>query len=267
MSEDLLKVQEIQLEITTEFKRICDTYNLQYFLIYGSLLGAVRHEGFIPWDDDIDIGMPRKDYDQFVSKYYKELDNKYCMHSRRTDSMFWLSICKIRKKHTLYLEESTSLMTSTHGIFIDIFPFDNSYDKNNFITRFQRKLTNYISLSVFFKTGIKGSDVQSLKAKLILLVLWPFKVKTLNYMQELIMRANIDKRARYISNFAGVYNLSHEVFPISDIFPVKTLLFKGLRLNVPRNYHSMLESVYGDYMTLPPPDQRKGKHAIQVKFN
>jgi len=67
MNNDILRLQKFQIEIPKEFKCICDKYNLQYFLIYGSLLGALRHKGFIPWDDDIDIGMPRKDYDQFVS--------------------------------------------------------------------------------------------------------------------------------------------------------------------------------------------------------
>lgn len=266
MNNDTLRLQKVQIKIAKEFKRICDKYNLQYFLIYGSLLGAVRHEGFIPWDDDIDIGMPRKDYDQFVSKYYKELDNSYYMHSRNTDSLFWLPWCKIRKKDTLYIEESTSLMNSSLGINIDIFPFDNSYSNNNLITRFQRKITNVISHSVFYKTGVKINYSNSLKAKLILLILRPFKVKTLNYIQQLIMKANIDTKAEYMANIAGVYSLKKEVFPKSDIFPLKELLFNGVRFKVPANYTAMLETVYGDFMVMPPLDQRKGSHAIKVSF-
>ena len=102
--ETLTKVHEIELELLNEFVRICDKHNLTYFLVGGTLLGAVRHSGFIPWDDDIDVGMPRVDYDKFINIAKNELKNDYLLDSVETDKNYFLPFAKILKRNTLFIE-------------------------------------------------------------------------------------------------------------------------------------------------------------------
>ena len=124
----LAKVHLVQLEIANEVKKICENYKIKYFLIAGTLLGAVRHRGFIPWDDDLDMGMLRKDYIKFLKIARKELDDKYYLESWKVASGYGLPFTKIRMNGTKYIERNSKDVNCHLGIFIDIFPFDNVPD-------------------------------------------------------------------------------------------------------------------------------------------
>src|SRR5690554_5979187 len=121
----LAKVHKVQLEIANEVKRICEKNNIKYFMIAGTLLGAVRHRGFIPWDDDLDIGMLRNDYKRFIELAAKELNDTYYLETWYTSSGYGMPFAKIRKNDTRYIEKSSKDVKCHPGIFIDIFPFDN----------------------------------------------------------------------------------------------------------------------------------------------
>ena len=120
----LRKVQLTQLEIAKEFKRICEENNLIYMMESGTLLGAVRHKGFIPWDDDLDMSMPRDDYEKFLSIANEIIDPKYEIVNWREESAYAHPFCKIIKKNTVYKEEKDGAKDSKNGIYIDIFPYD-----------------------------------------------------------------------------------------------------------------------------------------------
>ena len=122
----LNKLHSIQVEILDEIIRICDSNNLDYYLIGGTLLGAIRHKGFIPWDDDLDIAMPRDAYDKFISLCYSELSDDYILDSFKNNSGYWLPFIKIRKKNTIYEEKAISAKRNIpKGVWVDIFPLDN----------------------------------------------------------------------------------------------------------------------------------------------
>lgn len=123
--DNLRKLQETELEILLETDRICRKYEILYQLSGGTLLGAVRHKGFIPWDDDVDICMLREDYNRFLSICEKELGEKYFLQTYETDSEFFHSFARIRKNNTLALQRQYKGMDMHHGIFIDVFPLDN----------------------------------------------------------------------------------------------------------------------------------------------
>ena len=123
IDEELRKVQLVQLEIALEIKRICEEHNIKYFLDSGTLLGAIRHKGFIPWDDDLDIGMEREEYNKFLKVIPDSLGDKFEMQSWENDDHYGHPFIKIRKKNTKYVE-----MVCPHqkiqGIFVDVFPYD-----------------------------------------------------------------------------------------------------------------------------------------------
>ena len=151
MSNSILReVQLIQLNMLLKVDEICRLNNIRYYLIGGSALGAVRHKGFIPWDDDVDIGMFRRDYDQFLDIADKFLDNKYFLQTNRTDPDYHGPYAKLRANNTTYIEKvSRSLGAKIHqGIFIDIFPLDNVPDKK-LLLKLQLTLMRFL-LSVAF---------------------------------------------------------------------------------------------------------------------
>lgn len=122
---DIKDVQRLELEILLEFDRICKKHGMKYQLYAGTLIGAIRHEGFIPWDDDIDVCMLRSEYDKFLSWVEIELNNKYFFQTYKTDLNYINKFAKIRRNGTLFVEKSVKDLEIHHGVYIDIFALDN----------------------------------------------------------------------------------------------------------------------------------------------
>ena len=136
MDKDVLrKVQLLQLKIAKEIKRICDKNNIDYILDSGTLLGAVRHKGFIPWDDDMDIAMTREEYNRFIDVAKIELGEEYFLQTWDTDNNYPMPFAKVRLNDTRYIENVFENANMHQGIYVDIFPYDvwpqkNIYRKN-----------------------------------------------------------------------------------------------------------------------------------------
>ncbi len=136
-SPDVLrKIQLVQLEILLEFDRICKENNLPYQLFFGTLLGAIRHKGFIPRDDDVDVCMLRGDYNRFLQLCEDQLNKDYFLQTYKTDKEYIHSFARIRKNNTLALQRIYSKIAMHHGIFIDNFPLDNILP-NTLLGKFQ----------------------------------------------------------------------------------------------------------------------------------
>ena len=124
--KELLRVHELELVIAEEIKRLCTKHHISYFMIAGTLLGAVRHGGFIPWDEDMDFGMTRKNYDRFVRICQKELDSsRFFLQTMETDPGYTYAFAKIRLLGTVFTEALAKDSKAANGIFVDIFPFDH----------------------------------------------------------------------------------------------------------------------------------------------
>ena len=142
------KLRKAQIEILDEIVRICKKNNIKYFLNYGTLIGAIRHQGYIPWDDDIDIGMTRVDYDKFTIMASKELSDRFELCNYKNEVNHLQNFMKIRLKNTMMVEAYNEDKIKDQGIWVDIFPYDNLKKPNSFSMKLRKKLFDYITTMI-----------------------------------------------------------------------------------------------------------------------
>ena len=149
--EILSKLHEFNIQALDEVVRICDKYNITYYLLGGTLLGAVRHKGFIPWDDDLDIGMPRQDLIKFESVLKSELGDRFFYQSMDSEKEYDHYFSKIRINNTLLIEANDAVNSKHQGIFIDIFPLDKGKKHIDIIQKIRWKFVKAIKYQVRMK--------------------------------------------------------------------------------------------------------------------
>lgn len=250
--------QVVLLELLKEFDRVCKKHNIPYVVFCGSALGAVRHKGFIPWDDDLDVSMLRSDYDRFLEVAPAELDGKYYLQAEFSDH--WpLHFSKLRKNNTTCLEKYHPKDNQTHqGIYIDVFPCDTASD-----VEWVRKLQFYASRVVLAKTLPKrGYETDSTKKKIFmafcrLLPLKPF---------HRFAMGNKNKDSKYVDTFLACTSKYKKGVYKREWFTEKIEMdFEDIKVPVSAHYDDLLTCMYGDYMQIPSEEDRKCKvHAILV---
>ena len=253
--------RKIQLDILSAVDEFCNTNVIKYSIAYGTLLGAVRHHGFIPWDDDIDVFMLREDYDRFVNLFPDNYKGVYEIGTFSRCSKWASPFAKVFDNRTMLVQERAS--TTYRGINVDIFPLDDVNDnlsvekkRNCFITILKRIV------------NVKYIKIVGERKLLKNLILCIVKIPAFFFpMKYLISR--IDKISK-AENGKGYSNCRYKGLPIKAMIP------KALFENIVRykfedrffmginNYDLFLKNMYGDYMTPPPLEQRQGKHHIQV---
>ena len=259
-NESLRKVQLVQLEILKEFKRVCEALNLKYMLDAGTLLGAVRHGGFIPWDDDLDVGMLRADYEKFLAEAPALLDKKYFLQTWRTDPGYGNPFAKLRMNDTIFIEKNTKTLSMHKGIFIDIFPFD--FFKPGLVGKFAHlKQCWYIFLFVM-KHNCMNRRFENKWAH----AFYRFVYYCSGY--QFVPREELFKRyerffTRYKNcNTGWVRPTYFHTFPSSMWESLTPLRFEDDEFLCPTDYDAYLTEAYGDYMTLPPVEKRGNQHGI-----
>jgi lipopolysaccharide cholinephosphotransferase len=261
-------IQKVQLEILLEFDRICKKNNIKYQLFAGTLLGAIRHKGFIPWDDDIDVCLLRKDYNRFISLCKLDLDSKYFLQTYETDRNYIMQFAKIRKNNTKFVERGTSQCNIHQGIYIDVFPLDNILP-DKFIGKVQQKLLyilGRINLSrvkmhcIHAKKPIEKylSFIMHYILKLIPKV-WTDRLQTkIAYMFE----KQDTKYITHLTNGASYDRYIRYMVEKNDFENIIKVEFEGYKFPVPKNYHKILTNIFGNYKKLPPVDKRNSHHGI-----
>lgn len=253
MEQDLQQLHEIELEILLEFKRICEKHNLTYYLVAGTLLGAVRHKGFIPWDDDIDVAMPRKDYERFLKICQNELSSEYFLQTRKTDKQFFMYYAKLRRNGTFVKEESQKNCSFHKGIFIDIFVMDYC-PQNKLMGKIFFKIFSYLSLPIMKKVGAEiviNSPFRSVKEHIVNLCSF-LPLTILHGIREdyvLVAQSFCDK-TRFCT-LGGRHGFPKESYKAEWLGKTATLFFEGHQFSVPEKWETVLTNMYGDYMTLP----------------
>lgn len=259
---EVAAAQKIMLEILTEVHRICEEHKITYWLDAGTLLGAVRHGGFIPWDDDLDISMPRTDYEKFIRIAQKELPDGYFLQNRDTDIGYNLNFSKIRKIGTTLIETGENGDEPyCHGVFIDIFPYDH-YRYKWFI--------DWTRWSYLFRDKRKKYPKGSIKRTLVTIYT--------NYLMILPSEISVAVR-KYFEKHKGsmvgqegnYFTYGLECCPgrdtkVEDVLPVKLGVFEDNKFFIPNNPEAVLKENFGDdYMILPPLNRRK-THSKLIKI-
>ena len=256
--ETLRQLQHTQVEILDEIVRLCDKHHLRYYLAEGTLLGAARHRGFIPWDDDLDIAMPREDYERFLKICETDLDSRYFAHSCHTDENYWLIFAKVRKKGTLIDEYNIRNLSVPKGIYVDIFPLDSVTSEAGFLKRLRTKCIKKIYAVISYKKELDLPMTPFIR--LVLLLTKPLSMYRFSRFAERLMRKQNHRKADYYVNYGSYYKTEKQTILKSKYEPAVELMFEGKPYTVPRDYDYVLRRAYGDYMQLPPVEKRVQQH-------
>jgi lipopolysaccharide cholinephosphotransferase len=258
------EIRFIQVKILKEVSDFCNNNNINYFLSGGTLLGAVRHKGYIPWDDDIDIMMPRPDYEHFLKLFnISNRSENIKVLANEIDSSFPYTFAKVVDCNT-YLIEDTSLKFPM-GVNIDIFPIDglsNSLKESNKFIKRIGLLKNMYSLKIIEKREGR-SILKEMILKLSKLILYFIKIPTLVEKIILYARKYSYEQSDYVGCIVWGYGererMNKVVFESSIDLEFEDFYFK-----VPIGYDNYLESLYGNYMQLPPIEKRVSHHSFKA---
>ena len=259
--EQSAKLKEIQFEMLKAFVEICEKENLTYWLIAGTALGAVRHKGFIPWDDDIDVGMPREDYERFMEIGQSYLPEYYFLQNYKTDPNYPINFAKIRDNRTTYIESSVAHLNINHGVWIDIFPHDGfpSGKIRSKIFKLRSKLT-FARLYLVFTKNIPLDKAHKVKRALCFATL-PFypTVRGTVKRREKLFKKYAYHTSEYVLNNSGAWG-DREIQK-REVFGKGTEgVFEGFGVKLPVDWDKYLSTLYRDYMTPPPEEKRVGHH-------
>ena len=257
--QQLQELKEIEKNIFLEFISVCEALNLKYYIIGGTLLGAVRHSGFIPWDDDIDVGMLREDYEIFLEKGQELLPEGYFIQSNRTDAEYSNCFAKIRNSNTTYLETIVNNRNINHGVFIDIFPLDFYPDDRKLRKHFafRKKILDVRINSVY---NLKNKSQKQKLIEMLAKTIYP-SFRTACKKRDKLLKSF--RNGTLLANHGGAWG-HKEIIP-SEWYGDGTMLkFDGIDVRVPIKYDRWLTQVYGDYMQLPPEEKRHPHHYIDV---
>lgn len=250
--------QKALCQLLEEFDRVCKTLSIPYMLFAGTLLGAVRHDGFIPWDDDLDVIMLRKDYTRFLQEAPSVLNTETYFLQKEFSEHWPMFFSKLRLNNTTCLEKFHPKDPAVHqGIYIDIFPCDNAYD-----TLLGRKLQFLCSKVVIAKCLYRrGYDTDSAKKKLFMHLCRALPMKPFLHLTQAKGKAGST-----VHSFLGAASCYEKnVYPRQYFQELTTHTFENKMYPIPANHHQLLQLLYGDYMVLPPLEQRQCKqHAIVV---
>ena len=259
---ELRHLQMVIMEIMKDIDAVCKNNNIEYYLLGGSAIGAIRHKGFIPWDDDLDIIMDHENYEKFFRICRQELSpEKYYIQEALKDWPMLFS--KIRLKGT-YLEEPGAYGTDKdqRGIFLDIFKLDNA-PKSTMAKKWQYLCGKYVLCYALLKRGYKEA---SLKKKILMYSALPLNIKSLrNFFMHQLTKYN-DKITGEYATFGERYRYK-ATFYRKDLFGKPLYVpFEDTMLPVPEKYDEMLTQLFGDYMTPPPVKEQQGWHMQKVDF-
>ncbi len=254
------KLRKTEIEMLKCIDRICKKNNINYFIIYGTLLGGIRHKGFIPWDDDIDIAMPRADYEKFIKIADSELDDNYKLDYFTTNKKYYLPFAKVRNINTVFAEESLVNYNGEKGVFIDIFPFDNMKSNNRGKLYFLKsRIVNVLYSMLIYKS------LKLKQPKKIQIISCFFTNTFINKLIKLISKG--PKNGGYLNFYSPFGERYCLIYDKKDVFPLKEIPFDSFIVKAPSNSEKILTQLYGNnFMELPPVEERTTHNPLYIKF-
>ncbi len=267
--EQIKKIQELEMKNFDELDRICKKIGVEFFAYGGTLLGAIRHNGFIPWDDDLDVAMARNDYEKFIREAPKHLSDCYYLQTPYSDRKTPFPYTKLRLRGTTYIEYINHKLDIEKGVYVDIYPIDNLPDRDEDYfkqyKRFHRLAVLYAwrqspyldDQRKIFKSAIKRTLKRIVSAALMLVP-----------QKKIIQR--LDKIATSYNNTEtkrkGNFYFPKPVNSFEKLYPLKEHPFEDRVIKIPGCAEQHLAFRYGDYMTMPPEEKRIGHKPYELDF-
>lgn len=257
------KLWAVSLDLLNIFAEVCNKYGLKWFLSFGSMLGAVRHHGFIPWDDDIDVFMPRSDFDKLYSLGH-EFSNPYFLQTPYTDPGYYITTIRLRNSNTSYIDAPFKYQGFNQGIHIGIIALDyvpdnsekvwNEVHEEIMLNSIYMRLTNpHLS----DRDKIRVIDYLNIKRDKN-----PMRV----YEKVHNLARNTKTSDRLWSLISQPYSMDKSIYPTEDFSDAVMLDFEGVKVPVPIGYDRVLKIIYGNYMMLPPVEERGSRHSNVCYF-
>lgn len=256
MSIKLKDLQLAEVDILKEFVRICNAHALTYYIVGGTLLGAVRDKKFIPWDDDIDVAMPRKDYEELAKIASNELKTGFFYQDSSTDPYYYLSYAKIRKEGTLFFEERFRNSKFRNGIFIDIFPLDKC-PRRGILSRLLFDILAVMNYRGQVDSGESYRPYEELVGKWgysLLKLCPPARLPSLR--KKILRVGSWFSDGSQLASYSGAYGYHREVFPQEWFGEPRNIEFEKIIVSAPHETELLLTQLYGEYNQLPPISQR-----------
>ena len=267
-SEATRKLQKVDLEITMQIVDICKKHNIQYFITSGTMLGAIRHKGFIPWDDDIDIGMMRDQYEKFLEVAEKELPETLKLVTFRNTPEYHYYISRVVDTDTWIEEERMAEDEKMTHVSVDVYAIDGS--PNNSLLRkiyYFRVMYHRALMSLCYKDSIDRHRKRGVFERILLFVMEriPVEKMTTPYKQKChidrLLKSNDVYKSNIIGDLMGAYR-TKEMMPAELFGKGAMYQFEDVMLMGPEDYDGYLTYMYGDYMKLPPEESRRTHYKV-----
>lgn len=270
--QDVKDIQGELLEIMKEIDAFCTEHHITYFACGGTCLGTVRHQGFIPWDDDMDICMPRRDYEKFIHYFSLKCSDKYWIQNIRKDSKYDLNFSKIRKKGTRF-EEIFDPDPEKTGLFIDIYPLENAFDNKILRTIHGITIDALLLISSCVRVHSKWEKLEwytegydemqkSLKVKNIIgTILGIIPLRAWLLLTENVSSLCKNRKSRYVMIPSGRKHTFGEMCDRKHYFPPKRMPFEDMQMQVQKHPVEHLNRLYRDYTQIPPVEDRV-RHSV-----
>lgn len=268
-AEELKKLHQIELDIFQEIIRVCKENDITYFTVGGTTLGALRHNGFIPWDDDIDIGMMRDDYEKFLRIAQQALKDGYTLQHFKADSNTPTYFAKVRKDGTEFIERYNKNANIHQGVFIDIMPYDRVPTDGQARKRYYQSVALWTQLYIaktlwvasYTQSKIKRIVFSAVRSVLHILLLPVSKAYLFQRLDCLMSAHNHTSSSIVSSRGLSVFECG-----LQDLIPVQMHPFGSLTVAVPANADKVLQIQFGDWNQLPPENKRINHAPYQLNI-
>ncbi|MBQ3528551.1 MAG: LicD family protein [Clostridia bacterium] len=255
-------IQKVEFGLLESFVKICDDLGLMYYLVCGSALGAVKYKGFIPWDDDVDVALPREDYERFCDLAPEHLPEGVFLQNHKTDKLYPRIYSKLRNSNTTYIEKTTKHIDMNHGVFIDIFPLDGYPESEKDIARLERQ-KKILKLKIECVFNVDYGFLRNSFFRLERML--GFHKKTNKYVKRLdkILSAYPSESSSLWCNH-GNWQGKLEYAPREQYGKGAFAEFEGLSVRVPEKYDEYLTQKYGNWRADLPEEEQVGHHYYEI---